>query len=240
MRNASILFIAILLLQLNTLAQDGWYWQNPYPQGHSLESVYFVNELTGWAAGGYGTIIKTTDGGETWCNQHCEVAYDWDELGFLYFIDDDNGWVIEKIVEPSFVRSQIHKTTNGGDDWFIQTNMSENIRALQFVDYDTGYAIGVSDILKTTNGGDSWESQFHSDTLELHSCFFINNSIGWAIGRGISNRGIVIKTTNGGTNWFFQDCPVQNQLNSVYFINDSTGWIGGGLLLFWWRDSKNC
>ncbi|MCW8813865.1 MAG: YCF48-related protein [Ignavibacteriaceae bacterium] len=223
MKNLSLLFIAFLFLQFTTLAQEGWFWQNPSPQGHNLESVYFINELTGWAAGGYGTIIKTTDGGETWCDQHCEVVDDWSGLGFLHFIDDDVGWVAEKVVESSFVYSRIHKTTNGGDDWIFQASMYET-RALQFVDYDTGYAIGSAyEILKTTNGGDSWESQFYSDTLDLYSCFFINNSLGWAIGSSI-----ILKTTNGGTDWFFQDCPVKNQLNSVYFINDSTGWIGGG------------
>ena len=39
-KNSSLLFIAFLLIQLNTLAQDGWFWQNPLPQGNELRDVW--------------------------------------------------------------------------------------------------------------------------------------------------------------------------------------------------------
>ncbi len=35
----------------------GWSWQNPKPQGNSLESVHFVSATTGWAVGNAGTIL---------------------------------------------------------------------------------------------------------------------------------------------------------------------------------------
>ena len=55
MKNLSLLFIAFLLLQLNTLAQEGWFWQNPSPQGNHLEAVDFVDELP---KNNYGKISK--------------------------------------------------------------------------------------------------------------------------------------------------------------------------------------
>jgi len=33
---------------------------------HDLYSVYFTDPSTGWAVGAYGTIIKTTNGGNNW------------------------------------------------------------------------------------------------------------------------------------------------------------------------------
>ena len=31
--------------------QGGWFWQNPLPQGNTLNSVKFVNLSVGWAVG---------------------------------------------------------------------------------------------------------------------------------------------------------------------------------------------
>ena len=43
--------------------EEGWFWQNPLPQGNGLHSTYFIDSNTGWAVGSSGTILKTTDGG---------------------------------------------------------------------------------------------------------------------------------------------------------------------------------
>jgi hypothetical protein len=31
--------------------QGGWFWQNPLPQGNTLNSVKFINLSVGWAVG---------------------------------------------------------------------------------------------------------------------------------------------------------------------------------------------
>src|SRR5258707_2268162 len=48
-----------------SLAQSGWFWQNPLPQGNPLMAVSFVDANTGTAVGPDGTILRTTDGGST-------------------------------------------------------------------------------------------------------------------------------------------------------------------------------
>ena len=56
---------------------DGtWVWQNPLPQGNRLLDTAFVNASTGWAVGESGTIIHTTDGGDTWVGQDSGTIYD--------------------------------------------------------------------------------------------------------------------------------------------------------------------
>ena len=89
--NIPLLFIAFLFLQINTLAQEGWCWQNPLPQNFHLTSVDFVDELTGWAVGGGGTILKTTDGGTTWIKQTSGTGT-W--LNSVSFTDSDNGTIV--------------------------------------------------------------------------------------------------------------------------------------------------
>ena len=54
------------LLIISATAFSQWTWQNPLPQGNSLQSVHFPDAETGYAAGDVGTVMKTTDGGLTW------------------------------------------------------------------------------------------------------------------------------------------------------------------------------
>src|SRR5438874_5730366 len=48
-----------------TVGHSGWNWGNPLPQGNTLRAVEFEGSL-GFAAGDFGTLIRTTDGGATW------------------------------------------------------------------------------------------------------------------------------------------------------------------------------
>ncbi len=40
-----------------------WHWQNPLPQGNNLRGASFMDANTGTVVGDYGTIVRTTDGG---------------------------------------------------------------------------------------------------------------------------------------------------------------------------------
>ena len=44
---------------------SGWSWANPSPQGEDLTDVAFSG-ATGYAVGGFGTLLRSTDGGQTW------------------------------------------------------------------------------------------------------------------------------------------------------------------------------
>jgi hypothetical protein len=69
MKNQSIFFIAFLLLQFSSFAQEGWFLQHPYPTTSDLYSVDFIDELVGTSVGNNGAIARTTDGGNTWIQQ---------------------------------------------------------------------------------------------------------------------------------------------------------------------------
>src|SRR5689334_6126344 len=43
-----------------------WVWQNPLPQGNTLQDFSFVDTNNGFAVGARGTILRTTDGGTSW------------------------------------------------------------------------------------------------------------------------------------------------------------------------------
>lgn len=44
---------------------SGWGWASPTPQGEDLQDVVFSGS-GGYAVGGFGTILRTADAGETW------------------------------------------------------------------------------------------------------------------------------------------------------------------------------
>jgi photosystem II stability/assembly factor-like uncharacterized protein len=54
----------------NTIAAGSsgrqWVWQNPLPQGNTLQDFSFIDTNNGFAVGARGTILKTTDGGNNW------------------------------------------------------------------------------------------------------------------------------------------------------------------------------
>jgi len=93
-----------LLFCYSLFAQEGWFWQNPLPQGNTLNSVHFINQNNGIVVGNSGTILKTTNAGINWTSLSSGTT---NSLLSVSFIDIDNGWVVG-------LDSTILHTTNGG------------------------------------------------------------------------------------------------------------------------------
>jgi len=58
-----ILSLLIFILPINSFAQEGWFWQNPLPQGNILSDIQVFNDSTAIAIGSPNTIVKTVNGG---------------------------------------------------------------------------------------------------------------------------------------------------------------------------------
>jgi len=205
----------IFFIFISSLFAQGWFWQNPSPQGNDLRDVHVFNSNTAIAVGGSGTVLKTNDGGINWDSQPVGATY---HLNSLYFIDDNTGWVVG-------FYGIILKTTDGGDNWNSQTSgTTETLWSVYFTDNNTGWSVGtVGTILNTINGGMSWNSQTSGTTSSLESVYFTDNYTGWSVG----TAGTILKTTNGGTNWNSQTSGTTWGLYSVYFVNNNTGWAVG-------------
>jgi photosystem II stability/assembly factor-like uncharacterized protein len=103
-------FILSLILITNAIAQEGWFWQNPLPQGNNLTDVCFVDENTGYVLGYNLTFMKTTDGGDTW--SYITVPTN-RTINGTFFIDTDNGTAVGNY-------GTILTTTDGGQSWSTQ------------------------------------------------------------------------------------------------------------------------
>jgi len=185
---------------------------------NQLNAISFVNPTTGWVAGSYGTVLKTTDAGAAWTGQTTNTTAN---INGIYFVNTTTGWIVGN-------GGVIKKTTNGGNTWTSQNSTTAvDLQGVQFIDGNTGWVAGgcsgAGTVLKTTNGGSSWSSQNPGSGACLFSISFVDANTGWAVGGG----GTILATTDGGSSWSSQS-PGGCDLHSVSFVNSTTGWAVGG------------
>src|SRR6266576_955911 len=128
-----------------------WHWQNPLPQGNNLRGASFVDANTGTVVGEYGTIVRTTDGGNSWTIQASGTT---ETLWAVSFTDVTNGTAVGE-------GGTILRTTDGGDNWVSQpSGTTLQFRGVSFIDANNGTAVGEGGtILRTTDSGNSWAPQ---------------------------------------------------------------------------------
>jgi photosystem II stability/assembly factor-like uncharacterized protein len=87
---------------------------------------------------------------------------------------------------------------------------------IQFVDAETGWAVGPNgEILATVDGGKTWSGQY-SGPLKIVGVQFVDDMHGWAVGE----KGL-LQTVDGGGSWQ----PISDQaFSTVQFVNSLTGW----------------
>ncbi len=193
----------------------GSTWQNYVITATNewLLSTLFQDHNIGWVIGDKGTILKTTDGGNSWISQKTNVNQ---MLWSIDIVDNDIGWVVGD-------NGKILKTINGGDTWFEQqsgTNL--RLECVDFVNSNVGWIVGgytgPGTILKTTNGGYTWVTQFSDQKFWLLFTKFLNQDMGWVVGA----NGKILKTTNGGLTWEEQDSGISNWLLALDILNQDT------------------
>ena len=110
--------------------------------------------------------------------------------------------------------------------WIEQNSGTTNhLHAVQFINSETGFVVGVGTILKTTNGGANWiltSSGYNS----LNDVCFVNSNTGYIV-YSYSPEGSILKTTNCGENWNIILSEYFKGFGTIYFINTLTGYVGG-------------
>jgi len=221
----SIVFFLFFIFFSQTIFPQ-WYQQTS-GVGSELNSVFFIDELTGWAVGDDGVIVNTTDGGNNWSEQ---VSGTTNYFTSVFFTSGSDGWAVGGNFSPNL--GMVHHTTDGGTTWPIQTDTLHNqLNSVFFISPTTGWAVGEggNQILKTTDGGLNWVLQT-AESAYYRGIFFVNENTGWAVGGNPSNTfSTILKTTDGGTNWIAQTAATTNYLRAVFFISETTGWVTGNL-----------
>lgn len=123
--------------------------------------------------------------------------------------------------------------------WSVQqSGTSVNLKDVDFVDANHGWAVGGEDntksgiVLCTSDGGTNWfnETPVLAEGIDvLHGVSFVDTLTGWAVGDDTLRCSLILKTTDGGLSWIRQATPIDTpEIVSVSFVDQNNGWISHG------------
>lgn len=254
--------LSIFIFSFSTLhAQtNSWVWQYPNPQGNTLNSVFFIDSLTGWTVGAQGTILKTIDSGTNWELQYFSSS---SHLSSIFFINPEIGWAVG---HDSSSSGTILKTTNGGINWTQIDNRKYYYSSIYFVNDKLGWVVGSDNfpydqlkwkywlysgnvyVFSTIDGGLNWALSYATQWYFPGHIQFIDEETGWfTADRRIWQTGDIFtysylyKTIDGGKTWesILNTYPM-GVINYIKLINENKGLVqADGLGIFCTRDSGN-
>ncbi len=179
------------LYPLNQVTTGTGIWTELNPKVPRVDylGINFVNTDTGWACGDLGTIIKTTDGGQSWNILETNTTTP------ILKVRSYNGQVV---IAAGF-NGLILRSTDGGESWSeVTSNLTGDLWGLQMINDTLGWAGGNDNSLaRTTDGGATWQPVttpgYNSDYWWID---FLNENYGF-----IAANGYVLRTSDGGGNW---------------------------------------
>ena len=238
-KTISIAAVAISLIQLS----PSWRLQSSGVTAR-LRGISAVDDRVVFASGSRSTVLKTTDGGETW--------HPWkitDET--LDFRDIDAiGTTVYALSIGNGPASRIFKSIDSGKTWSEQFRASDPkmfLDAMTFWDADHGLVVGdsvdsVPCILITSDGGRTWSRVPEASlppALENEVAFAASGTniavwgdkLAW-VGTGAASRARVLYTEDRGRTWKVAETPVlsgkSSGIFSVAFRDAMHGVVVGG------------
>ena len=130
------------------VGSSGWQWGNPLPQGNTVRAMSFSGG-TGYAAGDFGTLLKTRDGGTSWSGLQVGTLQG---LSVVQALDADTvfaggGCVARRSVDGGATFTAVRFTP-------VETGCKVGLRDLSFVSRDLGFLLlADGSIFTTTDGG---------------------------------------------------------------------------------------
>jgi photosystem II stability/assembly factor-like uncharacterized protein len=204
---------------------SGWLWGAPEPQGNTLFALEMQGS-TGYAAGAFGTLVRTNDGGATWGTVRTGQMLD---FRFIEMIDSDSVIVASECAA--------RRTDDGGESFRrlpftgSESRCNRRLRAISFPTADVGFLL-LDDgrILKTTDGGRSFSPQpITSDQGVVPTALMFSDPND---GIAATATGDIYRTIDGGDEWS-REFDGDIGLNGVLYTDDHALAVGqGGLLLF--------
>ncbi len=203
---------------------ENWFRLQNFPYNvfiSSLNSIVFIDSLTGFAGGPPCRIVKTTDAGHSWHVTNLTGLTDTiGTINKIFFISATMGWAVTS-------RGGILKTNDAGENWLAQLNMGiyVSFRSIFFIDSLLGWTANLADRpYKTTDGGTNWIQQTNLNIWSSRDVFFANRDTGWIVDN--TNWRTVIRTTDGGVNW--TTIPEILGPSNFHFFPDSKHWLING------------
>ncbi len=167
------------------VSDDGgitWEMKKDGSENHiySLNTISFWDEQFGFAAGDWGSILITGDGGESWWAEFLPLPYSINgstALGFMhYMVVTDAGYLFESI--------------DRGNSWSSTNLTAVRLTDIDFSDEVHGVIVGAGVVFSTSDGGTTWNETAHPAELR---CVEMIDSIN------------VVAAGSGGEVWISED-----------------------------------
>ncbi len=205
---------AVCLAAGAALATDFTYsWGHPRPQGNTVYNFAFASAQEGWAVGGSGFVLHTTDGGEHWTLVQGPLAISPD----LYDV----------VLTPAGTLvacgggAGLYRSDDGGVTWSAPAHPpADDLRDLCLVPGGGISAAGAGGVvLLSADDGLTWDAAGPNvGTIRHH--VWRTALEGYAVGADVQHR-----TTNGGATWA-PFLPAQSfGFNEVFFTDALHGYV---------------
>lgn len=102
-----------------------------------FNSVFFINQRTGWAVGSNGKIFETIGGGKNWFEQKTPTT---DDLTDVFFVNTAEGWAVGD-------KGQIIYTRTAGNVWVTEKSGINRRLEKVFFNGKKGWAVGYGGVI---------------------------------------------------------------------------------------------
>ncbi|MFL5729858.1 MAG: YCF48-related protein [Cytophagaceae bacterium] len=178
------------------------------------DSVIYISGITYGVRGGSTTYVyRSLDKGLTWKSYPKIISI------------ATNGSSFSRDTVLAFRADSLYKSIDGGISWTAD-KIPYTLSYLFYVEkdlYAVSGALSYDYIIKSNDFGKTWAELTKTGRSFLTGVYFVNESIGYAVGW----QGTILKTVDGGKNWKEQSSGTQNGLTCVHFVDSLTGYVSG-------------
>jgi photosystem II stability/assembly factor-like uncharacterized protein len=216
------------------VGSSGWQWGNPVPQGNSLRAMSFAG-ASGYAAGDFGTLLHTADGGASWAGL---LSGTFTNLTDVQAIDADSvfaggGCVARRSDDGGATFRRVAFTP-------VESSCREQLAAGWFVSEQTGFlALTDGTVLRTDNDGDSFAQKTPLPGTRAPGGGATPTDLAFVsdqVGVGATSDGRMFRTTDGANSWT-EVSATNRAVHALHFVDPSNGFaVGDGSLFLVTRD----
>ncbi|MFT6746059.1 MAG: photosystem II stability/assembly factor-like uncharacterized protein [Glaciecola sp.] len=207
-----VLYLFFFLLPVVVSAQDGWEEQASGITDN-INSLYFFDTNTGFAAGKDGNLLKTTDGGTTWSASPITSTSDFKKI---HFRNSTDGFLLSE-------DGNLYTSVNSGSTWSVQSLDLHGLNGISF-NGENGVIVGDDgNVFTSSDGGTNWKRQSPLGVWIMNDVLFFDDSTVVAIGA----HGELHLSTNKGVSWSIVSTSTTATLSSLDKMNSSTVLICG-------------
>ena len=245
------LTIFLVACTASLFAQDvAWQKLNTESYPGKQDDITFVDENTGWYVNGYGKIVHTADGGQTWEKQLEQkgsffrtVAFVDKNIGFVGTVGTDYFPNVSDTIP-------LYGTKDGGKTWKAVAYKGPYVKGLcaidivkeQFInhgkiDYKTHlFAVGrvgsPANIMISHDAGETWISKsMNTDCKMLFDIKMLDKNNGFVCAASsddiTQSNALILRTADGGATWqkvYQSDRPFETTWK-VSFPSKNVGYV---------------